>query len=261
MSREPDFSPEPGMDPGPGMDPEPGMSAESGVGAAPTGGTSVPSQKEPAEIERRPGVLRTILGRDQDDEDQPLPDFPPLPEDPRWRIEHMPLVVAVGFALVFCAASVGFLVDGTTAALGAAAGVLVVTIGYSMTTLAIAWADALRPTLVMPIGLAAYVIKYILIAFIMVTVAGNGWTGGIPMAWGIAAGAVLLTGTFPRVDWTAHDRPGQGLFHSNRPRRAARTGDVVAAVVANSRIGGVRYCAVERPPIARTTPRCPGGEA
>ena len=137
---------------------------------------------------------RTILGRDQDDDDdQPLPELPPLPEDPRWRIEHMPMVVAAGFALVLCAASAGFFVDGPAAALGAAAGVFIVTIGYSMSTLAVAWADAIRPALVMPIGLTAYVIKYLLIALIMMAVAGNGWAGGVPMAWGIAAGAVVLT--------------------------------------------------------------------
>ena len=126
-----------------------------------------------SEIERRPGVLRTILGRDQDDEDQPLPDLPPLPDDPRWRIEHMPMVVAAGFALVLCAASVGFFVDGATAALGAAAGVFIVTIGYSMSTLAVAWADAIRPALVMPIGMTAYVLKYLLIGFVMVSVAAR----------------------------------------------------------------------------------------
>jgi hypothetical protein len=161
----------------------------------------VPAQAEPAATERRPGVLRTILGRDQDDEDRPLPHLPPLPEDPRWRIEHMPLVVAAGFALVLCAASVGFLVDGPTAALGVAAGVFIVTVGYSMSTLAVAWADAIRPALVMPIGLSAYVIKYLLIGLIMMVVARNGWAGGVPMAWGIAVGAVVLTGV--QVWWVS----------------------------------------------------------
>jgi hypothetical protein len=145
--------------------------------------------------EERSDSVATAAGvtDDSDDFDLPLPDLPPLPADPRWRIEHMALVMAAGFALVFCAASVGFLVGGMAAALGAGAGVLVVTIGYSITTLSIAWADAVRPALVMPVGLAAYVIKFLLIAFIMSAVAVNGWAGGIPMAWGIAAGAVLLT--------------------------------------------------------------------
>jgi hypothetical protein len=173
----------------------PGMSerTERSEGSDPAQGVVVPGQAEAAEIERRPGVLRTILGRDQDDEDLPLPDLPPLPEDPRWRIEHMPMVVAAGFALVLCAASAGLFLGGADAALGAAAGVFIVTVSYTMSTLAVAWADALRPALIMPIGLAAYVIKYLLIAFILFSVAANGWAGGRPMAWGIAVGVVLLT--------------------------------------------------------------------
>jgi hypothetical protein len=142
------------------------------------------------------GVIAQILGKDLDDEndDRPLPDLPPLPEDPRWRIEHLPFVLAVGFALVLCAASAGFFAGGPTAAAGAAAGMLVVTIGISMSTLAIAWADVIRPALVMPVGLAVYVIKYALIAALMMVVATRGWAGGLAMAWSIAAGAVVLTG-------------------------------------------------------------------
>jgi hypothetical protein len=146
------------------------------------------------------GVFRTILGKDQDDEDErPLPDLPPLPEDPRWRIEHLPFVLAVGFALVLCAASAGFLIEGPAAAIGAAGGMLVVTVGVSLTTLAIAWADVIRPQLVMPIGLTAYVVKYGLIVFLMIAVGNSEWPGGEAMAWSIAAGAVLLTGV--QVFW------------------------------------------------------------
>jgi hypothetical protein len=141
---------------------------------------------------RRPGVLRTILGNDPDD-DRALPDLPPLPADPRWRIEHLPLVSAAGVALVLCAASVGFLVGGATTALGAAAGVFIVTVSFSMSTLAVAWADVIRPALVLPVGLLAYVIKYVLITFIMLSVGASGWAGGLPMAWGIVVGVLLLT--------------------------------------------------------------------
>lgn len=153
---------------------------------------TVPAQRAHA------GVIKTILGHDEDD-DRPLPDLPPLPEDPRWRIEHLPFVLAAGVALVLCAASAGFLIGGTTAAVGAAAGLLVVTVGVSLTTLAIAWADAIRPQLVMPIGLTAYVVKYAAIVFLMIAVANSGWPGGEAMAWGLAAGAVLLTGV--QVFW------------------------------------------------------------
>jgi hypothetical protein len=142
------------------------------------------------------GVIAQILGKDVDDEDddRPLPDFPPLPDDPRWRIEHLPFVLAVGFALVLCAGSVGFFAGGPVAAAGAAGGMLVVTIGISLTTLAIAWADAIRPALVMPVGLAVYLIKYGLIVALMIVVGAQGWAGGAAMAWSMGAGVVLLTG-------------------------------------------------------------------
>ena len=150
---------------------------------------------------RPPGVLRTILGKDDEDDDRPLPELPPLPADPRWRIEHLPFVLAAGFALVLCAASIGFFAGGPAAALGAAAGAFVVTVGVSLTTLVIAWADVIRPALVMPVGLAVYVIKYSLIVFLMIAVGYSGWAGGRPMAWGIAVSAVLLTAV--QVWWLA----------------------------------------------------------
>ena len=150
----------------------------------------LPAQPEP----RRAGVIKTILGRDDEDDDRPLPPLPPLPADPRWRIEHLPLVLAAGFALVLCAASAGFFLGGPTAALGAAAGTFVVTVGVSLTTLVIAWADVIRPALVMPVGLAVYVIKYSLIVFLMIGVGYSQWAGGTAMAWSIAASAVVLTG-------------------------------------------------------------------
>jgi hypothetical protein len=160
-------------------------------------GSPIPEQGGPS---RPPGVIRTILGKD-DEDDRPLPDLPPLPEDPRWRIEHLPFVLATGLALVLCAASLGFFLGGVAAALGAAAGALVVTIGVSLTTLVIAWADVIRPALVMPVGLAVYVIKYSLIVFLMIGVASSGWSGGRPMAWGIAGSAVVLTAV--QVWWLA----------------------------------------------------------
>ncbi|MEV6489630.1 hypothetical protein AB0M20_13540 [Actinoplanes sp. NPDC051633] len=148
---------------------------------------------------RNYGVIAQILGKDDEDDDRPLPDLPPLPEDPRWRIEHLPFVLAVGFALVLCAASAGFFAGGPVAAAGAAAGMLIVTIGISMTTLAIAWADVIRPELVMPVGLAVYVIKFALIAALLLVVADRGWAGGLPMAWSMAVGVVVLTGV--QVMW------------------------------------------------------------
>lgn len=154
-----------------------------------------PTAAEPVVPQPRAGIVRTILGRDEDDlDDRPLPELPPLPADPRWRIEHLPFVTTVGVALVLGAASAGFLVGGPTAALGAAAGVLLVTVGVTLTTLVIAYADAVRPALVLPVGLAIFVIKYSLIVFLLFAVASSGWAGALAMCWGLAVGAVVITG-------------------------------------------------------------------
>ena len=156
----------------------------SSPNAEPTADTAVPAQ----------AVRRGLFGRPLDDEDdRPLPDLPPLPEDPRWRLAHLPMVAAAGMAFVLFAATIGFLTGGPTAALGAAAGVFVVSVGLTMSTLVIAWADAVRPALILPAGLLTYVIKFALIAFIMIGVADSGWPGGLPMAMGIAGGVVVLT--------------------------------------------------------------------
>ena len=157
----------------------------------------VPAQvSAPASGQASAGLVRTILGWDDDEEDgdRPRPEFPSLPDDPRWRIEHLPLITAIGLALVLCGFSTGFLVGGLPAALGVGGGVLVVTVGVTLTTLAIAWADAIRPELVMPVGLGVYLVKYAALVFLMFAVTGSDWPGAQPMLWGVAVGAVALTG-------------------------------------------------------------------
>jgi len=139
---------------------------------------------------------------DYDYEDErPLPDLPPLPADPRWRVEHLPFLTAFSVALMICAASVGFFVGGATAALGAAAGVAVVTVSFTMSTLVLAWADTVRPALLMPLGLLTYVVKYSLLGVIMVFVISSEWPGRLAMGWGIVAG--VLGWTAVQVWWVA----------------------------------------------------------
>jgi hypothetical protein len=70
----------------------------------------------------------------------------------------------------------------------------VVTVGVTITTLVIAWADVVRPALVLPAGLAVYVIKYALIVFLLFAIASSGWDGAHAMFWGLGVGAVLITG-------------------------------------------------------------------
>lgn len=140
-------------------------------------------------------------GSARDDDDLPLPDLPPLPKDPRWRVEHLPFLTAFSFLLLTCAASVGFLVGGASTAVGAAAGVALVTVSYTMSTLVVAWADTVRPALVMPLGLLTYVIKYTLLGVIMVLVLNSGWRGSVALGWGVVAG--VLGWTAVQIWWVA----------------------------------------------------------
>jgi hypothetical protein len=154
---------------------------------------TVPAQARPAEFVRPPGVLSTILGRDQDDDGRPLPDLPPLPADPKWRIEHLPMITAIGVALTLCGGSAGLVIGGPVTALAVALGIFVVVIGFTFSTLTIAWADVRRPQLVMPVGLTVYVIKYALIIGILLAAQLSEWQGTRAMAYGVAFGAVTMT--------------------------------------------------------------------
>nr|WP_296063968.1 hypothetical protein [uncultured Actinoplanes sp.] len=125
--------------------------------------------------------------------DQPLPVLPPLPADPRWRVAHLPFLSSVAVALMLCAASVGFVAGSPAAALGAAAGVLIVTLSFTMSTLVIAWADTVRPALLMPLALITYVLKYTILGLALAFGVSSDWAGKSALGWGIVAGVVVWT--------------------------------------------------------------------
>ncbi|MEU8814241.1 hypothetical protein [Actinoplanes sp. NPDC048796] len=130
---------------------------------------------------------------EDDDDGRPLPKLPPLPADPRWKLEHLPFLSAVSVALLLCAASVGFLTGGAPAALGAALGVLIVTVSYTVSTVVLAWSDTVRPELMMPLGLLTYVVKYVLFGVILAFGVSAEWPGRTAVALGIVAGVVVWT--------------------------------------------------------------------
>ncbi|MEV4638749.1 hypothetical protein AB0J80_15495 [Actinoplanes sp. NPDC049548] len=127
--------------------------------------------------------------------------LPPLPADPRWRVAHLPFLTAFSVALMMCAASVGYLVIGPPAAVGAAAGVALVTVSYTMSTLVLAWADTVRPALLMPLGLLTYVIKYSLLGVILAFVISSEWPGRVALGWGVITGVVGWTAV--QIWWVA----------------------------------------------------------
>jgi hypothetical protein len=147
------------------------------------------------ELERQRALefQRKMAEDEKDDDDRPLPDLPPLPADPRWRVAHLPFLTAISVALLLCAASAGFFAGGAPSALGGAAGVLIVTVSFTMSTLVIAWADTVRPALLMPLALLTYVFKYGALGVVLAFGVSSDWPGKDALGWGIVAGVVVWT--------------------------------------------------------------------
>jgi uncharacterized membrane protein YqgA involved in biofilm formation len=84
---------------------------------------------------------------------------------------------------------------GGVGAFAAALGVVIATVSYLASTLAIAWADKLDPKLVMPFGMGVYVAKLSVLGGLMLVVASTGWAGLKPLSVGIVAGVLAWTAT------------------------------------------------------------------
>ncbi|MFC7545860.1 hypothetical protein [Plantactinospora sp. GCM10030261] len=127
-------------------------------------------------------------------------------DDGRWRIRHLPVLIGVSGVLVVLAAIAGGLVAGVHGAIGAATGVSLVTVGYVLSTLVVAWADSVHPRLVLPFGLGVYGAKIVLFGAVTIALAAQDWAGFRPFLMGIAVGAVGWTGA--HIWWisTVHAR-------------------------------------------------------
>lgn len=115
------------------------------------------------------------------------------PECGRWRLRHLPLLLAASAVVLVAAAVAGWLSRRGAGAAGAAIGVGIVMLSYTLSTVLIAWADSISPKLVLPFGLGAYVAKFGLLGGLMLLTRDSGWAGFVPMAWGIVAGVVGWT--------------------------------------------------------------------
>ncbi|MGW5558349.1 hypothetical protein ACWER9_14115 [Micromonospora sp. NPDC003944] len=113
--------------------------------------------------------------------------------DRRWRLRHLPVLLAASAALAVVAAVVGAVTGGATAALGAAAGVGVTVLSYTLTTVVLARADQVNPQLLLPLGVGLYVLKFSVLGGVLVAVASTGWPGLIPLCLGIVAGVAVWT--------------------------------------------------------------------
>lgn len=116
------------------------------------------------------------------------------------RLIHLPTALWASGALLVVATIVGWLAKGGAGAAGAAAGVVLVVTSYVISSVVIAWADAVNPKLIMPVGLATYGIKFIVIGVVMWTIASTNWAGLVPMALAIIV--AVLVWTLAQSIWT-----------------------------------------------------------
>lgn len=107
----------------------------------------------------------------------------------RKRLQHLPTaLVAMGVLLVVVAPLAGWR-DGATGALGALAGVALVTLSYTVSSLIIAAIDLRARHLLVPVAMSTYILKFSIIGVVMWIVAGADW-GGLP--W---LGVLVIAGT------------------------------------------------------------------
>ena len=119
------------------------------------------------------------------------------------RVRHLRVALLVAAVVAVLGAVVSGLASGTdwsAGAIGFAAGVLLVAASYTLSTLAIAWADSINPQMVFGVGVTMYATKIGLLGILLVQVNDTAWTGKLPMAMGILAGVLAWTTT--QIWWT-----------------------------------------------------------
>jgi len=118
----------------------------------------------------------------------------------RKRLTHLPSGLLASAVLLVIGVVLGAVLRGPAGAAGAAAGVGLVAASYTVSSLAVAWADLMNPRLVLPVGLLTYVVKFTAIGFGMAAVAAGGWAG-LP-AMGLAVIVSALGWIIAQAVWT-----------------------------------------------------------
>jgi hypothetical protein len=116
------------------------------------------------------------------------------------RLTHLPSGLLASAVLLVLGVVLGGLLRGPAGAAGAAAGVGLVAASYTISSLVVAWVDLVNPRLIMPVGLATYVLKVIMIGLVMAAIAATGWAG-LP-AMGVAIITSVLGWITAQSIWT-----------------------------------------------------------
>jgi hypothetical protein len=105
-------------------------------------------------------------------------------------MNHLPVGLKVSAVIFVLTVAGGAVLGGLTGALGAAAGVGIVVASFTVSSLVIAWADSVHPTLVLPVGMFTYIIKFTAIGFAMAAVVASGWDGLTGLGVGVAVATI-----------------------------------------------------------------------
>jgi len=143
--------------------------------------------------------------RPEDSAVQPAPSGRAAGEAPlRRRLKFLPSGLLASAAVLAVGVVIAALVRGAAPAWGMAAGVGLVAASYTLSSLAIAWADSVNPRLVLVVGLVTYVVKFTLIGVLMIAVSATGWSGLPAMGLGIIASVIAWTTA--QAWWTWHGK-------------------------------------------------------
>ncbi|WP_203987106.1 hypothetical protein [Virgisporangium aurantiacum] len=108
----------------------------------------------------------------------------------RGRMTHLPVGLKTSAVIFVLMVAGGAVLGGLTGALGAAAGVGIVVASFTVSSLVIAWADSVHPTLVLPVGMFTYILKFTAIGFAMAAVVASGWDGLTALGVGVAVATI-----------------------------------------------------------------------
>ncbi|GAA0936763.1 hypothetical protein Vau01_007050 [Virgisporangium aurantiacum] len=103
---------------------------------------------------------------------------------------HLPVGLKTSAVIFVLMVAGGAVLGGLTGALGAAAGVGIVVASFTVSSLVIAWADSVHPTLVLPVGMFTYILKFTAIGFAMAAVVASGWDGLTALGVGVAVATI-----------------------------------------------------------------------
>ncbi|WP_412541980.1 hypothetical protein R8Z50_05420 [Longispora sp. K20-0274] len=119
------------------------------------------------------------------------------------RLRHLPTALAASGVGLVLAAVAGLVFAGPAGAAGAAGGVALVSVGYVLSHLAVAWADAVNRKMVLPVGLTVYSAKFILLGIWLAALGETHWAGLNAMAFSMVGAVIVWTTTQAVWTWKA----------------------------------------------------------